>query len=192
MINVKRFLEQIQYLWERRSTFKGLIGFLLVAYGLLAILDSVSLFILKNAQLLDNIGYFLKFAFISAGIYGFVTLCIIALWAYWRSIPKIRAGKIGIIFAPHSDLDCTELIQRLFGKFKLNCEKLKLTTDLSFKLLPDNFIVKDSEDAHKLIQQTGARLVIHGQIQRGKLHDESMEGFKPISFTIRHRSLSPS
>lgn len=189
MDNVKSILDQLYDFWKRRSTFKALIFFILLTNFSLFSIFSFSYFTFDKVKLLETPEEFKNFVFVLAGIYGIINLSIILLWIYWRNVHHIPISGIGIIFAPHSDPECNDLVYRLYDQFKLDLEKRKPTDQITYKILPENRIVRNHDDAINLLTATGARLVIHGFVQKGKIKNEQVEGFKTISFTLRHRTL---
>src|SRR5207247_10131696 len=52
-----------------------------------------------------------------------------------------------------------------------------------------NYMNTNHNYAHKLIKETGSRLVVFGSVHSGKIKDKLVEGFRTISFTVRHRPL---
>lgn len=191
MENANRLLEQISYFWKKRGTFKGLVGFLLLINFFFLTIVGWLYSPIKDLVLAEGAGNLPRFICLILIFYCIVNFGVLLMWTYWRSLPQIPIGKIGLIFAPHSDPECTDLIYRIFDRFKIDMEKRKLSKEITYKLLSEKQIVSDSADARKLLRNTGARLVIHGFIQQGKIKGDIVRGFKTISFTVKHRELKP-
>lgn len=189
MQNLKSILDQIEFFWQRRSTFKALIVFVFITNAFYSASISGLYFILNKFNSFNEVTNFRNFVFIIITAWGFLNIIVVLVWMYWRRVPKIPRTKVGIIFAPHSDPDCTNLIYKLYDQFKLDLKKRNFDSILTHRLLPQNKIVKRHDQAKQLLDSTEARLIVHGYVNQGKINDENVEGFKTISFTLRHRTL---
>ncbi len=185
-------LEHINNFWKDRSTIKGLIVFYFFINPILMFFVPVAYFVFKNIKFIETTTSFLIFIFSVIIFFILVNLGILIIWFYWRRIPRISEPNIGVVFAPHSDSECSDLIYTLYEQFKLDISKRRLSNKITHKILPKNHVIKDHIDARNLLDKTNAKLIIHGYIQKGKINDEITEGFKTISFTLKHRTLLPA
>ena len=182
-------VEQISNFWKDRSTVKGLIVFYFFINPILIFFVSVAYYIFKNIKVIETTASFLIFIFSVIAFFILANLVILIIWIYWRRIPRISEQNIGVIFAPHSDPECSDLIYKLYEQFKLDISKRRLSNEITHKILPKNHVIKDHIDASNLLDKSNAKLIIHGHIQKGKINGDTTEGFRTISFTLRHRPL---
>ncbi len=190
MLDLRGYLDQLSYFWKVRSTLKGLIGLFAVVNLFLFTVMPLVYFILDKIEFIKTPDEFKNFVLLSLLGWGVLNLLSILLWVSWRRVYNFPIGKIGIIFAPHSDPECNDIIYKLYDQFKLDLSKKGLSDILTYKLMPKSNIIKNHEEATILLHKTEARLIIHGYIQKGKIKSEEIEGFKTISFTLRHRNLA--
>jgi hypothetical protein len=145
--------------------------------------------------LFDKAGYFST----TETFFGFVTyfgvvwtvlnIILLIVWFSWRLPPKSAPEKILVLFAPESQPECEETIFSLYNQFEKDLQGRNLTGVVIRSLVPRSYTIRNHTDADRLLQETGARLVIWGNVERGKLKDKPVEGFKTISFTVRSREL---
>jgi tetratricopeptide (TPR) repeat protein len=188
--NIKPILEQIEEFWRKRSTFKALSFFLFLVNILIFLLYSFSYFYINRLGYIDSQNSFKNYVFILIGLWAIINAVIVSLWLILRGTPQFSKSKIGIIFGPHSNKDCNDLIFKLLDQLKRELIKLNLTTHISIRLLPLNKFILNQTHAARSLDNSGARLVIYGQVNTGKIKNQIVEGFKTISFTIRHRTLA--
>lgn len=191
-MNIKTLLDQLEELWRKRGTFKSLVAFLIVLNATFVTVVSATGILLTQIQVLlpaEPDGY-IRFYTYSFFVVGLSNLFLLALWSYWRSAPRLANSKIGILFAPSLDQECEALVNSLYEEFKRELSRRGISKKISHRLLPQHMAVNNAEDAHRLIERTGARLVIYGNVRKGKIEGEGLEGFESISFTVRHRNLA--
>ena len=188
MKDPNKILILLDTIWKRKSTNKGIILLLLfinpIYIGLILLVYSI----LGNYNIFIEIDNLIKFFLISLFILLILNLVIFLIWLYWRQVPLLDTTKNWIIFGPHSNEECKELVLKLFEQFKIEIKKNKIES-FKYKLLPESIIINNEKDANELILKTGARLIIFGNVTRGEIDGEMVEGFKSISFTLRHRIL---
>ncbi len=189
-MNIKGMLDQFEDLWKRRSALKSLIAFLIILN-----IGCVSLGSMLNV-LLSNIKFFSKpedyFTFYSylAVVISLANVFVLFIWTYWRSVPRVAGPEIGILFAPNSDSDCEELVFSLYEQFKQDLSRRNISKRITHKLLPRDMSVNNADEANRMIELSGARLLIYGNVRKGNIDGEHTEGFESITFTVRHRSLA--
>lgn len=190
--NPKEFVEQIASLWRQRRTFKGLVGLTFFLNSLLLLLFSGAFFMLDKCGVVETSRSCAVFFATGALIIGIINVGMFVTWTYWRMLPINSKETITVLFAPHADRECSELVNRLFERFRDDLRTRRLDGLLQCRHLPEHYTVRDHQDAHALLQRSGARLIVHGRLQRGQVKGEQLEGFRSISFTLRHRNLSPA
>jgi len=116
---------------------------------------------------------------------------LVGVWIYWRSLPKFQPHENAILFAPHYNLDCAKLVYSIYEGFVYELERRNPRGTIRPVFLPSNRTVKNSEEAHKVLLSTGARLIVYGVIDEGTVEGQKVKGFKTISFTMKHRALHP-
>ncbi len=189
-MDIKAPLDQLEELWKRRSALKSLIAFLIALNIGCASLASVLHVILSNIKFLSKPeDYFTFYSYSAVGI-SLANLLLLCLWAYWRSVPRLFDKNIGILFAPNSDRDCEELVFSLYEQFRQDLSKRGISKRINHKLLPRGMVVNNTAEANKMIELSGARLLIYGNVRKGNIDGEHTEGFESISFTVRHRNLA--
>lgn len=114
---------------------------------------------------------------------------LIIFWIYWRSLPKFQPNEIGILFAPHYDSECADLVQLIFKRFIYELEDRLPENNIRPVFLPQNHKVKNDKEAIYLLEKTEARLVVFGIFERGNIKGEKISGFKKVSFIVKHREL---
>lgn len=189
MIKIKEYLNQLSYLWEIRSTFKALFAFIVFLNIFFSSIVPVLYFILNNLEQINTPENFKNFIFISIAVWGILHVIVVLIWLFWRKVFAFPVGKIGILFAPHADSECNDLIIKLFERFTLDLSKKGMDDIITYRLLPQTQIVKNNDEARELLHKTNARLIIHGFVQKGKIKNEEFEGFKSITFLLKHRNL---
>jgi hypothetical protein len=183
-------IAQFSYFWRRRGGIQALI-LLLLAFNfvLLPAVFSGSIWFLDKAGLLPDSDSYYRFAFWTAGIWALSNVVLFIIWYSWRQPPQVSPGTITVFFAAVSAPECEDAIHQLYDQFKRDLHSRGLSQLVSHSLIPANYKINGAQDADKLLRDTGARLVIYGHIERGKIKDKILEGFKSISFTIRSRQL---
>lgn len=114
---------------------------------------------------------------------------LIIFWIYWRALPKFQSHEIGILFAPHYDSECADLVQLIFRHFIYELEDRLPENNIRPVFLPQNHKVKNDKEAINLLEKTEARLVVFGTFEKGNIKGEKISGFKKVSFFVRHRGL---
>ena len=183
-------LDQLEELWKRRSTLKSLVAFLILLNIGCVSLGSMLHVIFENINFLAIPDNYSTFYLYSAVVIGLANVFLLCIWAYWRSVPRLVDQNIGILFAPNSDRDCEELVFSLYEQFKQDLSTRGISTRITHKLLPRDMAVNNADEANKMIELTGARLLIYGNVRKGNIDGEHTEGFESISFTVRHRNLA--
>ncbi len=187
--NAREFVDQIADLWRKRRTFKGLFGLVIVTNSLLFTLIALVYFLLSKTDVITTAHHFVNF-FVACGLFiGLGNLAILGTWAYWRTPPTARSDKILILFAPSADPEASDLVYKLFERFRADIYARQMESVIECCHLPEHIPVRNNQEAHVLLAKTGARLIVYGIITRGKLKGVDVEGFTSISFAVRHRSL---
>jgi hypothetical protein len=187
---LRETVDELTYIWRRRSTFRGLL-LLLLLVNLIVIPAAVSssYFTLDRLGVLQEPSRFLKFvAFAAAGV-AVVNLTALLAWIKWRRIPSRQIGRAAILFAPRPASDSEDLLYSLYDQFKADLAAHGLSGLVSHALVPSDRPVFDHNDAIKLIAETGANVVIFGSLTRGQIAGKTVEGFDSISFTLNHPPL---
>ncbi|MCX7010433.1 MAG: hypothetical protein NTY53_24860 [Kiritimatiellaeota bacterium] len=187
----REFVEQIVDLWRKRRTFKGLFGFLIVVNSILFAAFSAAYFVLSKTEVIVTASHYANYFVVCGLIFGFGNLGMLVIWAYWRTLPIASSDNIEILFAPSADPEASDLVYKIYEKFRFDISARKMGSIVKCRHLPENIHVRDNQDAHVLLVRTGARLVVYGLVGRGKLQGDQIEGFRSISFTVRHRNLAP-
>ncbi|NUM79227.1 hypothetical protein HUU42_00375 [bacterium] len=183
------FINEIKKIWPQRSTLKGLIWFWISLILFLSVLFTPIFFILKESELVsskDFRSYVLIYIFCTAICH----LLLFCFWLYWRLLPSSHSMKTTIYFSPHSDEECTDLIHKLYENFCNDLKKRGLSNRIVPYILPQNQTILNPRDAVEKLATTGARLAIHGEIEKGMINGEEASGFKKISFTVKHRAIN--
>jgi hypothetical protein len=188
MKDSSKIWNQLTEFWRRKNTNKGLFVLFFFSNSIFFPLIYFAYAVLSRVKVIDTLEATIKFFLLVLSIVFLLNLLLLFIWLYWRQLPIIDSSKNWILFTPHSDLECKDLVFRLFDQFKSDIEKRKLK-NFKYKLLSENIIVENHEEAHEILVRSGARLIIYGNVQRGNVQSEKVEGFKSISFTVRHRTL---
>lgn len=189
-MNVNALLDQLEELWRRRNAFKSLLAFLIILnIGFISIGSALHILLSNVNYLSKPEEYFTFYSYFSLAV-GLSNILLILFWSYWRTLPKLFGYQIGILFAPNSDPDCEDLVFSLYEQFKKDLSRRGIINEITHKLLPRDMAVNNNDDANRIIENSGARLLIYGNIRRGKIDGDQTEGFESISFTLRHRSLA--
>jgi len=188
----KQFIEQVYELWPKRKTFKGLIGLSVVLNSSVFGVLSVVYFILTKTAIINTAAHSITFFVSCICLLGVVNLVLFFVWIYWRTLPAVSDDKIEILFAPHADVEASDFVFKLYKKLCEDIAMRQMQHILKCRHLSENHVVRNHADAHKLVAKTGARLVIYGTVAKGKIKGDSIEGFRTISFTVRHRNLAPN
>ncbi len=189
-MNIQALLDQLEELWMRRSALKSLIGFLIILNIGCASVGSLLHFLLSNIKFLSKPEDYFTFYSYFAVVITLLNVLLLFVWAYWRSVPRLGDPEIGILFAPNSDRDCEELVFSLYEKFNQDLSRRGFSKRITHKLLSRDMAVNNADDANRMIEKSGARLLIYGNVRKGNIEGEHTEGFESISFTVRHRSLA--
>jgi len=174
--------------WPKRATKKALFLYSLLLNLLLAFTVLACYRILKDINLLIKINEFIQFFLISAVIVLLFNLVLFFCWLYWRSSPRISNNEIGILFAPQSDEEASDLIYALYRQVLIELKNSSVDK-IRCRLLPSNIIVTNPGIANEQLVKSGARLIIYGHFSRGNIENEKFEGFRNITFFVRHRNL---
>jgi hypothetical protein len=185
-------VDGIAELWKRRGSFRSLCAFCFLLTIVITTLLSPVFVLLSKADLLSSPENLFTFAVLAISFWGLANVLLILAWLFWRRIPYISPGQIGVFFAPFAEPECEALIHNLYEQFQRDLMSRGLSTLITHSLVPRNHAFVNHNDAHKLLVQTGARLAIYGSVHRGKIRDKMVEGFRTISFAVRHRSLQSS
>jgi len=97
---------------------------------------------------------------------------------------------VGVLFAAHGEPECDDVLSTLYDQFRLDLEARSLNGLIAHSLLPQRYLIKNHAEATKILETTGARLVVYGNVQQGRIKGLQTKGFKQISFTVRHRQLN--
>lgn len=189
--SAREFVEQVADLWRKRRTFKGLFGLLIVVNSLLFALFALAYFLLSKTDVITTAPHFVNFFVVCGLIFGLGNLAMLGTWAYWRTLPIAPSDKIMILFAPSADPEASDLVYKLYERFRADISARQMGGVMECRHLPEHIPVRNSQEAHVLLGKTGARLAVYGFITRGKLKGDDVEGFTSISFTVRHRTLGP-
>ena len=122
-------------------------------------------------------------------VWGIANLGLLGLWLFWRTVPSMPGSKHVILFAPHGHPECQDLVRELYERFCHDFDTRRLSTRFRCKWLASHWTVHDHFEAHDLLYRTGARLLIHGTVSRGKVKGAAIEGFRSVSFVVRHKPL---
>ncbi len=191
--NAKQFVEQAADLWRKRRTFKGLVGLSIILNSmLLCFVLPGAYFILTKTDVITIATHYAIFFVYCALFVGLANLLLFCTWAYWRTLPVASDGKPEILFAPHADEEASDLVYRLYKELCEDIAARQMQHILKCRHLSENHMVRNHADAHELVIRSGARLVIYGTVAKGKIKGDDVEGFRTISFTVRHRNLSPN
>lgn len=189
--NAREFVEQVADLWRKRRTFKGLFGLVIVVNSLLFALFALAYFLLSKTDVITTAPHFVNFFVVCGLIFGLGNFAMLCTWAYWRTLPIAPLDKIMILFAPSADPEASDLVYKLYERFRADISGRQLDSVMECQQLPEHIPVRNNQEAHVLLGKTGARLIVCGFITRGKVKGDDVEGFTSISFTVRHRSLDP-
>jgi hypothetical protein len=187
---LKIFVEQLSYFWKRRGTIHALF-LLLLGFNFIVVpaVVSGSLWFLDKAGVLANADSYYGFAIWATGIWALLNVVLVIIWFFWRQPPHVSPGTIAVFFAPESAPECEETIHQLYDQFKRDLQKRGLAALISHSLIPAGYQIRDGQEADRLLRETGARLVIYGHVERGKIRENMVEGFKTVSFTVSHQQL---
>ena len=121
----------------------------------------------------------------SAIIWLIGVVIIPIIWLIARKTPKFKKNEIGILFAPHkANGECCPNIIDLFKRVKIDLLSREGVSNVICKKLPFNHIIKTNKDAHDLLGETKASIIIHGNFDTGNLNNKPVKGFFNISFTV--------
>lgn len=182
--------EQIVSLWRSRTTVKALFVLVVSLNSVLFTITSVVFRVFDKYKIIEGVDGFLAFLIQAAGIFGVANLLLLVFWSYWRRVPTINPPQLGVFFCPHAEPACKDLVHSLYDQFKKDLRDRSLSSIVSHSLLPENVSITGMEDARDLLAKSNARLIVYGSLQRGKIQGTLTEGFKTVSFTIRHRNLA--
>lgn len=161
-------MQKMKDFWHERATLSALVVLLLIlnsslgpfAFWLYGELKDFERFKEPSTSLL------LLFSVIAAFVVANALLLII--WFYWRSLPRFQSHENAILFAPHYDSECGNLVQSIFERFVYELGRRVPEGTISPLFLPPNQKVQNSEEAHRLLNETGARLVVYGRFDQGQ------------------------
>lgn len=183
----KKWTEELSKLWRRRGSPQALIVLLLCLNFILIPFLGV-----RAHSLFDKLGYLNSpsefAAFLRGGALSLALLNVMALllWYLWRRVPAASAKKIVIFFAPSAEPGAEDLVATLYDRFKAELAAREIQGLVAHEMLPHSRRISDHKEAHDLLVQTGARLVVYGRLDRGKTKARAREGFRTISFCVRH------
>lgn len=189
--NAREFVEQVADLWRKRHSFKGLLGLVIVSNASLFGIFGLAAYILAKTEVISTATDYAHFFVVGGLVFGVSNLGLFILWAYWRTLPIASREKIEILFAPSADPEASELVYKLYEKFLADIASRQMAGLMKCRHLPAHISVQNSQDAHSLLARTGARLIVYGLVGKGKVKGDLVEGFRSISFAIRHRGLAP-
>lgn len=184
-------MQKLKDLWHERSTVAGLLVFAVVLNGLLCPIGSWLFSSLKNIEGFGDSKVLLVSLIAVVACILFANAILVVLWLYWRSLPKFHPHENAILFAPHYNPECAKLVHAIYERFVYELERRNPGGTVRPFFLPPNHTVKNTEEAHKILFSTGARLIVYGDIDQGTLDGQEVKGFKSISFTLKHRTLHP-
>lgn len=181
-------MKKLKDLWYERSTVAGLFVFAVILNGILCPIGAWLFNILKDIKFF-NPEALLVFLFTIMILIFIANMLLVIVWRYWRSLPKFQPYENSILFAPHYNLECAKLVQSIYEMFVFELKRRVPSEKIKTTFLPQHWAVKNSDEAHHLLIETGARLIVYGDIDQGKKDGEVIKGFKNVSFTLRHRDL---
>jgi len=182
--------EFFSYFWRRRGSLRSLVAFLIFLNIVLAVLVWPVYVVLLNAKVITELDALVQFILAVLSAFALCNLLLMGIWFVWRLLPSVPPFRIGVFFAPYAEPECEDIIHSLYKEFQGNLAARNLSKLVTQSLIPYNYEIKSHEEAHRFLMDTGGRLLIYGQVQRGKIKGEAIEGFKNISFTVRHRGLN--
>lgn len=182
-------LDELKKFWPERAT----------PCGLIVLLFSLNLTLLPIANWvygkIKDFGFNKEtqfpFLFFSSTFVIILLPNLIAflIWLYWRSMPRFQCHENAILFAPHYDPECGSLVQSIFQRFVFELGNRVPENCITPKFLLPHQKVHNSEEANRLLNETGARLVVYGLFDQGESAGGKISGFKSVSFTVKHRNL---
>lgn len=177
-------------LWYERSTVRALVTFLFFLNALLSSSATWLLSFLGNMESFKDPKslFALQIAVVVSLLLANAILII--LWYYWRSAPTCKPHENTILFSPHYNSECGKLVQSIFERLVYELDRRNMSDSMKAIWLSRNLKVKNSEEANLLISKTNARLIIYGMVDKGNVENEGFNGFKNISFHLRHRRLA--
>jgi tetratricopeptide (TPR) repeat protein len=190
--NAKEWVEQLAELWRKRRTFKGAIGLGVILNAFLTFISPIAYFVLSKCGVVETAHHHAVFFAVVAFVYGASNLVFIVVWTSWRMLPMAGSDNVEILFAPVADDDCDDLVYSLYDRLIAEVATRGLAQAIKCRHLPERYVIRTAEEAHNCLMRTGARLLIYGSLARGRIRGDSIEGFKSISFTVRHRALAPN
>lgn len=187
---IKNFINNFGSFWLNRSSVKGLFVFFIFLNSVMSIITSSTYFYLDKIKYLDQPGNFNDFIFVLILVFGVLNLVLFGFWLYWRSLPLIRSDDVCVLFAPRIYEADSDVLLKLHTEFTSNLAKRGLQGKIKHKVLGGSHVIHNHEDATRIVNETGARLLIFGDLKKGKKEGEEVTGFSSISFTLRHRNLN--
>lgn len=109
----------------------------------------------------------------------------IIVWEIFYGIKKIPDGKIGILLSLNVTNKKTEDEVKILKEKLRTMIKSPSLIDKNLELcdIPTVFTPKSSKDAHKLLKKFGAKVIIWGETEYGKIKSENNFLIKPIRFS---------
>lgn len=175
------------YACREFCTIKGLIVSLIIPCILFSAIAS---FFRNFEDLKGSRLSFLLTAHFYLTLWFVISLLIIIIWFVKRNIPKIKKGKIGVLFGPsHANEIRTEL-EDISKKLRKEIEGKDFTKIISIKTLPPNIEVGEHSKNLDVLTKANAAVLICGNFETFTAEGKHITGFS--SFTISARTLPTS
>ena len=94
MQNLQSILDQLEFFWKRRSSFKALIAFIIVINSIYSVIVSAIYFVLNELDYFIAESNFRNFIFFIFIVGSSLNIIFILTWIYWRRVPKISPKKM--------------------------------------------------------------------------------------------------
>lgn len=113
------------------------------------------------------------------------------VWFSRRRIPRVPKGKVGMLFAVHSDEAHTAYVLQLYDSVRALLANSDPANKLHVDRVPVHIRVVDRNRAEILLGRAAASLVVWGEFKRAKKNGKNTLGFSGIHFTFNIETTKP-
>ena len=179
----------IARIYEDRASRRALVALILLLNFLLYFIFWLADHILSRAGIISPTNFLMLVGVAFVGWF-IAHAVLIVVWFAWREPPKIHPGEIGVLFVGQGEPECDEVIAHLYRQLKHDLAARGLSRVIVQSLLPEKYVVRTHIEAARLLEITGARLILYGDVQQGMIKGHTTKGFQQISFVVKHRPLT--
>ena len=125
------------------------------------------------------------------GLYLFLMGISLLFWICKRKVPKFRTVQTGILFAPSHDEAIEKELYDLEQRLREEVKKTDFQDMICIKRLPPNHKVGQHIDNSRILQRSGARILICGRFEKFTIKGKELTGFSSLTVSCAMLPVHP-